>query len=1121
MKTQKLAGMLALLATLLGIPQAAAQPGLGPSAATHATGPHQVEEISVIRPDCGSYGGIYRCYPSLAAWQADHGGIDFGPHPPGDLVAVDRIAIARIEGPWTQPDGEPLDLSGWTTDAAHYIRIYTMPEARHNGTPGSGYRLEVSDPSSRPLYSDVAYFRIEGLEIYNNSTYDGHVIYLRPDTDPAVGEIHLSHNLIHGNGTSSGSGIYNYSCQGLLKIWNNILYDVANPGYTAGIQTGTGTAYIHNNTVVDLIAGFGIRTGGQVVAKNNLIDAPNDDFYGSFYPGSDFNASSDDSAPGFFSRRNQSFSFANRPGHDYHLAPDDTGARNHGEDLSADPHLAVLDDIDGLVRSGGWDIGADEEATGADIVPPVRRNGAPSGTLPSHTTETPISLGTNEAATCRYTTTAAVAYDDMTDVFSFTGGISHTTTIAGLVEEQTYSYYVKCADWVGNANSEDYTITFSIASSDAVPPVISDVQAASVTPYSADITWITDEACTSQVEYGETADLGHITVLSTSRVLSHSVRLLGLDPSTTYHFRVRSQDIAFNETMSEVFTFTTAALGSFYYVDQNHPQASDGNPGTPDLPWETIQHAADVAQPGDTILVYPGSYGRISIEHGGSPGGYITFLGATVPDQSLVDPDQLFDPLNPVQIPGNPALNAVTRGFELDPPYGITVPVSYVRIENFEVTDIHEGGVSGQGGIRLQGTAYVQIVRNFLHDLNPDPASYGYIGIRGSGHDNLFVVVKENTLYRVQGTGINIVGRNWLVEGNDLSHGLDANTDTGAHVGGDSDAMRFFGSGHLIRNNFLHHYLDEEQYGDPHIDCFQTFSVYPESQFAFDIVLEGNLCDDFGQMLMIEDSSEGSGTGNKVHHITFRNNIFYRARAVGINGSRADHFTFVNNVMVDGHYAGFGLVRNPYLTVLNNIFYNNGSGSQIIDYDSMVGSVWDYNAHYPDFSWPPKQPAYDQHSLFGADPRFVSHSGGDFHLRVDSPAIDRGIAAAGFNYDRDGAGRPQGTDWDIGAYEMTPAVELHGTPADQTIYLSWQVNVTLPVTGTWQIDYDGPVGDQVPPIIGILSPTRAFTLTGLTNHTWYNITLSAMLDGTPLLSDTVWVMPTDQQVYLPLVRKDP
>jgi len=98
---------------------------------------------------------------------------------------------------------------------------------------------------------------------------------------------------------------------------------------------------------------------------------------------------------------------------------------------------------------------------------------------------------------------------------------------------------------------------------------------------------------------------------------------------------------------------------------------------------------------------------------------------------------------------------------------------------------------------------------------------------------------------------------------------------------------------------------------------------------------------------------------------------------------------------------------------------------------------------------------------------------------------------------------------------------LSGTPADQSIHLTWTVDVTLPVTSTWQIVYDGPTGDQPSPISGIISPTRAYTLTGLTNYTWYTVTLNGMLDSTPFLTDTVRVMPTDIFVYLPVVLNVP
>jgi hypothetical protein len=48
---------------------------------------------------------------------------------------------------------------------------------------------------------------------------------------------------------------------------------------------------------------------------------------------------------------------------------------------------------------------------------------------------------------------------------------------------------------------------------------------------------------------------------------------------------------------------------------------------------------------------------------------------------------------------------------------------------------------------------------------------------------------------------------------------------------------------------------------------------------------------------------------------------------------------------------------------------------------------------------------------------------------------------------------------------------------------------------------------------------RQRRLTSLTNYTGYTVTLSALLDSTSFLSDTVRVMPTDRLVYLPLVTK--
>ena len=205
---------------------------------------------------------------------------------------------------------------------------------------------------------------------------------------------------------------------------------------------------------------------------------------------------------------------------------------------------------------------------------------------------------------------------------------------------------------------------------------------------------------------------------------------------------------------------------------------------------------------------------------------------------------------------------------------------------------------------------------------------------------------------------------------------------------------------------------------------------------------------------------------------------------------------------------------------MNNIFYNNGSGSQIIDEDSKIGTVWDYNIHYPDFEWPHKQPAFDQHSLFGVDPRFVDPAAGDYRLWFDSPAVDAGMALYEFNYDKDTVYRPQSSAWDIGAHEFVPSLELYGAPGNQVIYLDWIANVSLPVTSTWQIGYyTTVVASTVVVVDNLTHTTRAYTLNGLENGQWYTVTLSTV-DVTPSLSDTVAVRLMEHFVYLPVVARE-
>lgn len=156
-------------------------------------------------------------------------------------------------------------------------------------------------------------------------------------------------------------------------------------------------------------------------------------------------------------------------------------------------------------------------------------------------------------ATVTIVSTGASTKDTGTGFYGFvdiTPGTYSVTAAAAGYNSQTKSVTVT-AGQVANLN---FTL-----SSESSPPVISNVRASSIQATNAQILWGTDEASTSQVDYGLTAAYGTTTVEDTLAVTYHTVQLVGLNPSTTYHYRVRSWDAARNMSVSGDYTFTTAA----------------------------------------------------------------------------------------------------------------------------------------------------------------------------------------------------------------------------------------------------------------------------------------------------------------------------------------------------------------------------------------------------------------------------------------------------------------------------------------------------------------------------------------------------------------------------------
>lgn len=104
---------------------------------------------------------------------------------------------------------------------------------------------------------------------------------------------------------------------------------------------------------------------------------------------------------------------------------------------------------------------AANEALVIDTTAPTLSNGAPSGSLSAGVTVATLSLDTDVASTCKYDTVASTAYASMTGTFDTTGGTTHSESVTGL-SVGTQNYYVRCIDALSNANTSDFTISFTV-----------------------------------------------------------------------------------------------------------------------------------------------------------------------------------------------------------------------------------------------------------------------------------------------------------------------------------------------------------------------------------------------------------------------------------------------------------------------------------------------------------------------------------------------------------------------------------------------------------------------------------------------------------------------------------
>ena len=171
------------------------------------------------------------------------------------------------------------------------------------------------------------------------------------------------------------------------------------------------------------------------------------------------------------------------------------------------------------------------------------------------TSSAAITWATNEPSTSlvEYGTSSAYGLQTTEDLVLTA---NHEHRLTGLQPSTLYHYRVVSRDESGNvAASADRTFTTTAA--DTTAPTISSITTSNVTSTSATVTWTTNEAATTQVQYGSTSAYGSSTALNTTLMTQHSQALTGLATDTTYHFRVLSRDAAGNLASSGDVTVST------------------------------------------------------------------------------------------------------------------------------------------------------------------------------------------------------------------------------------------------------------------------------------------------------------------------------------------------------------------------------------------------------------------------------------------------------------------------------------------------------------------------------------------------------------------------------------
>jgi hypothetical protein len=418
-----------------------------------------------------------------------------------------------------------------------------------------------------------------------------------------------------------------------------------------------------------------------------------------------------------------------------------------------------------------------------------------------------------------------------------------------------------------------------------------------------------------------------------------------------------------------------ARQGSVYYVA---PTGDDDNPGTLDLPWQTIQKAADTLAAGDTVYIRAGTYPeRVTPQSSGGAGQVITY--AAYPGETVIIEG------TGVVVPEYGGLFDLTER-------------DYIRVSGLRV--IH----SDYYGIVADTSSHITIEHNHTYDTYSS-------GISSWNSDNVIVDGNEvvgactgpwQEHISISSTDTFEVRYNHI---HDVMPGTEGKE--GLSVKDASSHGKVYGN-HVYNLNHVGIYVDAE------------------AEHLFDIEVYQNLVHNIEAM----GFSLASEQGGTLENVRLYNNIAYN-NLVGLWLSAcctATHpfqdITIINNTFAyngrEGWGGGIGIENTQVQNVVirNNICSQNIYSQMAADPGILPELTVDHNLSDGDRD--PEFEFYGVGDLVDVSPSFVNPLLGNYHLQPGSPAIDQGSALGAPGTDFDGQTRPHGAGYDIGADEWVP-----------------------------------------------------------------------------------------------------